>query len=306
MKTSSKIYLPLLLIILLLPGCLTKKTTETDQDLAAKEAPQNKLTGEQIQRLLGNNTMVMHESGEKATIEMYGNGKLYAVKSKTEKNDGVWGVEDDQLCIQFKRWGHGEKICYRVTDNGSHYTLTTKTGLETGYFTVSKGVTRSQAAARKKTKGKRRAASSDAPDVIIDEPEADEPQGPAIQESTQSSYNPQSVKTDLRMIYRNMSRNCPGCNLPDVDLSEANLIGANLAGANLKHANLSKANLNRANLKGAILTGANLAGADLAGADLAGADLEGADLTDANLDRANLKGANIDNAIGVNLDRIIR
>jgi hypothetical protein len=293
-------------MVLILPGCSSKSTEETDRTGTASKTADTRLSGAEIQRLLSNNTITMYESGTKATLEMYGNGKLYAVKSKTEKNDGRWAVEDDQLCIQFKRWGYGDKICYAVTRDGSSYKLITKTGLESAYFTVAQGVKHSAPSGTKKTRAKRQAASAAAPDVIIDEPFATETPGPSIQESSQNSYNPQSAKSDLRMIYRNMSRNCPGCNLANIDLSEAGLAGANMAGANLKNANLSNANLNRANLKGAILVGANLAGANLSGANLAGADLERADLTGTNLERANLRGASINGAIGLNMKGAIR
>ena len=306
MKTSSKIYLILLIMAIIVPGCSTKNTEETDKAIDVSAAPQNRLLGNEIQRLLSNNTITMHESGTKATIEMYGNGKLYAVKSKTEKNDGRWAVEEDLLCLQFRRWGYGDKICYTVTKDGNEYSLAMKTGLKSGFFTVKQGVEHSAPSSTKKTRTKRQTASATAPDVIIDEPLAAETPGPSIQESSPNSYNPQSVKSDLRMIYRNMSRNCPGCSLANIDLSGADLPGANLAGANLKNSNLNKANLNRANLKGTILTGTNLTDANLAGADLAGANLERANLTGTNLERANLHGANINGAIGLNLNGAIR
>lgn len=307
MKAFSRHLLVILVLLTLLPGCGTKKA---DDSVAAGQSEPGrgiKVDGAKLAELITDNTIIMQEYGEKATIEMYGNGKLYAVKSANEKNDGWWSIEGDQLCIKFKRWGYGEEACYDAYQKGGRYDLYSKTGLKSSSFTVEEGVKHAAANSKKSSKRKKRKVAAAAPDVVMEEEvEAPTASAPAIQESTQKSYNPQEARRDLRMIYRGMSQNCPGCNLANVDMAGASLMRANLAGANLVNSNFNNANLKWANLKGANLSGADLSGANLAGADLAGANLERADLTDANLEQTNLRGALIDRAIGLNLRGAIR
>jgi hypothetical protein len=297
------------MLLFLVAGCgIMKETASTSEKLPAGEG--TRVTAAELIDLVSDNTISIHEADETAVIEMYGNGKMYAVKSKTEKNDGKWSTENDKLCLQFKRWGFGEQICYTVFRKGEEYHLYTSTGLKTSYFTITQGVKRGQtgkgtAAAAPPQKQPSRRAATPAPDVVIEEPAAPPTSTPAIQETYQTS-NPQAANRDLGMIYRGMSQNCPGCNLQGAYLADASLMRANLAGANLSNANMVKANLKWANLKGANLTSADLSGANLAGADLAGANLERADLTGANLEQTNLRGATITGAIGLDLKKAIR
>lgn len=297
------------MLLFFVAGCgIMKETTSTSEKTPAGEG--TRVTAAELIDLLSDNTISIHESGETAVIEMYGNGKMYAVKSKTEKNDGKWSTENDKLCLQFKRWGFGEEICYTVFRKGEEYLLYSPTGLKTSYFTITQGVKRGPAgkgtaAAVPPQKQPGRRAATAAPDVVIEEPAAPPASGPAIQETYQTS-SPQAASRDLGMIYRGMSQNCPGCNLQGANLAEASLMRANLAGANLSNANMVKANLKWANLKGANLASADLTGANLAGADLAGANLERADLTGANLEQTNLRGATITGAIGLDLKKAIR
>jgi hypothetical protein len=309
LNAQFRYYLLLLaLLLFLVTGCgFMKGAAETLEKAPAGEG--TRITAAELIELLSDNTISISEYGETAIIEMYGNGKMYAVKSKTEKNEGIWSTENDKLCLQFKRWGFGEEICYDVFRKGEEYNLYTATGIKSSYFTITKGVKRGQAgknAASAQKQPAKRASATASPDVVIEEPAAAPPAStPTIQETHQAS-NPQTASRDLGMIYRGMSQNCPGCNLQGANLAEASLLRANLAGANLTNANLVKANLKWANLKGANLTSADLSGANLAGADLSGANLERADLTGANLEQANLRGATINSAIGLDLKKAIR
>ena len=308
MNAKSRYYFLLLAMLLFLVtgGGLMKGATNTPEKAPVGEGA--RITAAELIELLSDNTISINEyGGETAIIEMYGNGKMYAVKSKTEKNEGKWSTENDKLCLQFKRWGFGEEVCYDVFRKGEEYNLYTPTGVKSSYFTITKGVKRGQtgknAAGAQKQPSKRATTS---PDVVVEEPVAQPPVStPTIQETSQAS-NPQAASRDLGMIYRGMSQNCPGCNLQGANLAEASLMRANLAGANLTNANLAKANLKWANLKGANLSSADLSGANLAGADLSGANLERADLTGANLEQANLRGATINSAIGLDLKKAIR
>ena len=294
------------MLLFLAAGCgLMKEKASTSEKATTGEG--TRVTAAELIDLLSDNTITIYESGETAIIEMYGNGKMYAVKSMTEKNDGKWSTENDKLCLQFKRWGFGEEICYDVFRKGEEYNMYTPTGLKSSYFTITQGVKRGQAGKKTTTAQRQPAkrAATTSPDVVVEEPVAPPVSAPAIQETYQSS-SPQAASRDLGMIYRGMSQNCPGCNLQGANLAEASLLRANLAGANLSNANMVKANLKWANLKGANLTNADLSGANLAGADLSGANLERTDLTGANLEQANLKGATINTAIGLDLKKAIR
>ena len=295
------------MLFFLVAGCgIMKETTSTQEKIPAGEG--TRILGAELIELLSDNTISIHEYGETAIIEMYANGKMYAVKSKTEKNDGTWSTENERLCLRFKRWGFGDEICYDVFRKGEEYNLYTTSGIKSSYFTITKGVKRGQTgkgAASGQKQPTRRASATASPDVVVEEPVAPPVSTPTIQETNQAA-NPQATSRDLGMIYRGMSQNCPGCNLQGANLAEASLMRANLAGANLSNANMVKANLKWANLKGANLTSADLSGANLAGADLAGANLERADLTGANLEQTNLRGATINGAIGLDLKKAIR
>lgn len=300
--------LVLLILLLATAGCGGKNIAQSPE--SASGTQEKKLSAEELIELVSGNTITMQEYGETATIEMYSNGRLYAVKSKTEKNDGWWSTEGDMLCLKFKRWGYGDQICYDVIRDGNEYKMYTASGVGGSYFTVSPGV-KNQPAGKDKpaaagSRGtQQRTTATESPDVVVEKP-APKASTPTIQESAKPAADPQSAGRDLRMIYRDMSQNCPGCNLPGIDMNGASLIRANLAGANLKNANFSKANLKWANLKGANLAGADFAGANLAGADLAGADITRADFTGANLDQTNLRGTNISEAIGLDPKKALR
>ena len=296
--------LTLFLLLFLAAGCGTKETKDSTKKPPAGEG--TRVTGTELNSLLADNTITIHEYGDTAIIEIYGSGKMYAAKSKNEKNEGVWSTENDMLCLQFKRWGFGDKICYDVFSKGAEYSLYTDSGIKTSYFTITKGVKRGPPG--KSTTGVQKQSSkriTASPDVVVEEQVALPVSTPTIQETTQLA-SPQNASRDLSMIYRGMSQNCPGCNLQGANLAEASLIRANLAGANLTNAKLGKTNLKWANLKGANLTNADLAGANLTGADLAGANLDRADLTGANLEQANLRGTTINGAIGLDLKKAIR
>ncbi|MFA6498353.1 MAG: pentapeptide repeat-containing protein [Desulfurivibrionaceae bacterium] len=299
-------FLLLTLLLFLVAGCGTKETKDALEKPAGEGT---RITAAELTELLSDNTITIYEYGETAIIEMYGNGKMYAAKSKNEKNEGKWSAENDKLCLQFKRWGFGDEICYTVFRKGEEYSLYTSNGIKSSYFTISKGVKRGQAGkgtASTQKQTSKQAIATASPDVMVEKQAAAPPvSAPTIQETKQTS-NPQTANRDLGMIYRGMSQNCPGCNLQGANLAEASLMRANLAGANLTNANLLKANLKWANLKGANLTSADLSGANLAGADLSGANLDRADLTGANLEQANLRGAIINGAIGLDLKKAIR
>ena len=292
MNIQARLYgLILILLMIVTAGCGIKKS-DGDKAVAGDG---KQMTAAELVELLADNTMLLQSYGETATIEMYDGGTLYAVKSKNEKNDGWWSTEGDKLCIRFKRWGYGDKICYDVFRQGKEYRMFTESGMGASSFTVTSGVkhTPGGGVATTVKPTKKVVSSTASPDVVVEGAPS-----PKIQEAARG-YDPQTASRDLRMIYRGMSQDCPGCNMPGMDLAGASLPQANLAGANLRGSNFSKANLKGANLKGANLTGADLKGADLTGADLAGADLERADLTGANLTGVNLRGANTGNAVGL-------
>lgn len=315
MQRPSRI-VSLLLLLVLLPmatacGLMSKgETKAAGETKPAEPAPgKTKLTGDQLDQLVRGNTLVMEEYGVKAKVELHPDGSLRAFKQDiNDQTRGTWDIEGEALCMKFKRWGEGDEQCYAVYKVGEEYHQYTSTGLVASRFTVTTGVTHEPLAVKARrghqsaeaAPSAPKAAATDQPNVVAAPPSA-----PTIQESARS-YNPDLARRDLNAIYRDMTQDCPGCNLANINLAKATLVRANLAGANLSGANLSGANLKWANLKGANLERADLSGANLAGAELAGANLDRADLTGANLTKANLRGANIGNAIGANLKDTIR
>ncbi len=305
--TTFRIYAAtFILLSILLAGCFSK-TAERIAEHGGK-----KLSASEIQAVVSGNTLHFEENEDKATIEMYEKGTLMAWKDSSDKNQGHWSTdEQDRLCIRFKhrKWGSGDEQCYAVYQFGDEYRQYTSGGIEASRFTVSPGTSKgtpSQASAAPEKEQMGEAAPQ--PTTAQPRTQIITKSAPAVNEAPvtpQPAYDPNAQK-DLRLIYREMTKNCPGCNLTNVDLHDADLAGANLAGANLTGSNLSNANLKRANLKGAALVRTNLAGANLAGADLAGADLTGADLTGANLTRTNMKGADLTRTQGADLSTAIR
>jgi hypothetical protein len=130
--------------------------------------------------------------------------------------------------------------------------------------------------------------------------------GSATAEPDQDAVPDRYAREDILYIYREIARNCPGCDFANVSLRGADLVQANLIGANLSGADLSKANLRRANLRGARLVGTNFSDADLGGADLQDANLRGAILKGANLYQTDLKNADLSGIIGTSLEGALR
>ena len=281
-KTTLSAILLIAVSLLFLSGCGSK-----DVEDAAKSGGE-KLDSKALFALLSGNTIHIEEYSSQADVEMYTDGTLLGRNNENDTNPGRWYIEDDgSLCIKFRKWGHGDKVCNTVYRTGDHYTQFSSIGIQVSTFTVTPGTSKNQPLPRSAPQMMPATATTEADTVAEVEqftPEAD-----------------YSAEEDLRVLHLDMARNCPGCNLSNVSLPGANLEGAVLPGADLSKANMRGANLKLADLKGALLAGANLAGANLAGADLAGANLSGADLRGAKFFRANVKGAVFENAIGADL-----
>lgn len=295
-------YLTAISLLFFLFGCSTKTADQEDK----KET--KKLSAGELRILITGNTLHVEEYGEKADLEIYENGKLLGMRGPRDKNVGVWSIDDeDRLCIKFRKWGYGEEQCHEVHEVGDEYWQYNKSGLMVSRFTVSEGTSKGPPSETTQSIKKRKQLIT-----IEKEPEPAQPQttekrvSPIQEEPLIPLSSDPNAKKDLRLIYRNMAMNCPGCNLTNINLEGASLMRANLPGADLTGSNFSNVNLRRANLKGASLVRTDLSNADLAGADLAGANLEGADLTGANLTRANLKGANLERSKGADLSKAIQ
>ncbi|MDA8164683.1 MAG: pentapeptide repeat-containing protein [Desulfobacteraceae bacterium] len=290
-------------LAVLLAGCAgTGKGVEQ----AIKEGG-SQLKTAQLTDLLKGNTIHVDQYGEQADIELNTDGSFRAVNYLQEKDKGRWTTSDNRLCLHFGTWDHGENRCYTIYRVGEEYRELSSNGTLIGTFSVTEGTT-SQPGGGKPVHPK----TAEKPDQ--EAPAAKTEAAPAQAEAETAASPPAAVpaaqdvhaRDDLRVIDREMAKNCPGCPMVRVELSGADLIEANLAGADLTSAGLGKANLRRANLRGAKLVAADLAGADLGGADLQGADLSRADLTGANFFKANLRGAILDGSVGANLEGAIR
>ncbi len=261
-------YIIISLLSLTLISCGTTKI-----DTAVKNGAK-KLSAHEIRELLTGSTVKSSGYGEEAEIKYLPKGKLTARNIDNDKDIGMWQVDDlGRLCLKFRKWGQGDKICYLVYEDGQKYKQFTKNGLLAYSFTIiEKGGNFEE-------------------EITYDgniEKTTPQTNSPVIKNTAVRSSipTPPPSPEDLKFIIRQTARNCPGCNLAKAQLSGSNLLNANLAGANLAGANLSYTTLRHANLRGA-----NLYNANLQGANLSGADLTGANLTGANLDGANLTGA---------------
>ena len=250
MKNSYRL-IPTLGLLLLLSSC-------ANHDLnAALEGGSKKLSARQVRELVNGSSVRLDGYGQEATVEFTGDGALNGTNTSGEKDKGEWQMKGDALCLHFKKWGLGDRVCYHVVSNNNAYQLFNRKGMKIYELTVL-------------TPGEKE--EDTAPPISGTAPR---PSSPAAETAPQPEVLPVSphATADVEFLIRQSAQNCPGCNLANVNLSGQTLIGANLQGANLTEADLSHANLRRANLRGANLYRANLRQADLAGADLTGANL---------------------------------
>ncbi len=249
----------LLALILTLSACGTENINKAVANGA--EA----LSGHDLRALLSGSTIKSEGYGEEARITFSNNGRLSATNSDREKDTGTWQVDDqERLCLKFKKWGQGDKICYRVYKEGKEYKQFNDSGLLAYTFTIlTAGGTFKEGISFDNSTGTKAAAQGSK-------------ESPAVTDIQQ----PPDAPADINFIIRQNAHDCPGCNLARAQLAGADLNNANLEGANLIYADLSGSSLRQANLRGANLYQANLKGADLSGADLTGANLTEANLKD--------------------------
>lgn len=248
-----------IVLVGLLNGCASHDVEPT------LKGGSRKLSTRQLRELVNGSSAHLAGYGQSATVEFSGDGTMAGTNTSGEKDKGDWQVKGDKLCLHFKKWGQGDRICYLVAGTGSDYQLFNRKGMMIYDLTVL-------------TPGTPDDTNEIVPSAPVVNEAATSPSPAGSEVAPQHEDLPASpqVAADVEFIIRQSAQNCPGCNLAHANLAGMTLIGANLQGANLTEANLSHANLRRANLKGA-----NLYRADLRGADLAGADLTGANLTEA-------------------------
>jgi len=266
MKKNIKQTIIFLGLTIALFGCSTERI-----DSAVKNGA-TKLSGHEIRELLTGSTVKSQGYGQEAEIKYLGNGNLSAKNKDNDKDVGVWQVDNNEmLCIKFRKWGQGDKLCYWLYKEGREYKQFNKSGILAYSFTITE---------QGGSKFQEGVTFTDQKSKTVSETTSASPQNTA----TRISVPAQPISPeDLKFIVRKTARNCPGCNLAHAQLSGANLLNANLEGANLTGADLSGTVLRHANLEGANLYKTNLRGANLSGANLTGANLTDADMADANL-----------------------
>ena len=277
-----------ILTLATLYGCISK----TPQKMEAMGA--EKMDNSKLLTLLPGATLEMEEYGGKAKVTLQADGRIKAINQDRVHSDGHWAIEGEELCLQFRKWGNSDRLCYTIYRNDDRY-LQFRDNVYQGAFTIL-------------SPGRGPMAGHNPAPATPAAPETTPMTAPpaaasASASSPANSYiGPEPMRysePDNRYILGRVARDCPGCNLAGVDLSGADLEGANLAGANLLKTILYKANLHRADLSGTNLYGADLRNANLNGADLSGANLAGADLSGADLGNAKLQGANLEGAKGI-------
>ena len=266
MRKTFKYSIILLGLALIFYGCGTEKIS------SAVKGGAQKLSAHDLNKLLSGSTVKSTGYGEEAEITYLPNGNLSAKNTDGDKDTGAWRVEDKgRLCLKFRKWGQGDKICYQVYQDGNEYKQFNSSGLLAYTFTIIEQGEQFQAGITSTAPAPANSREAVKPAAVKNIPTASDIPAP-----------PDSP-ADIEFIVRQSARHCPGCNLAGAQLAGADLIGADLEGANLTRADFSTALLRHANLKGANLYKANLKRADLTGADLTGANLTEADLTEANL-----------------------
>ena len=330
---QKKTILLFLLFLFVFCGCAKILTIKNARKAGAKQ-----LTGNQLIQLVSGNTLHMTtwDQSLEADVFCQENGRIQAENSQGESSGGRWQIsQGDQLCLQFKDWGDGDKICYSILkindsyqafrgDGGLEYTFTLSSEVFNDSFESASPTKKAVAPPVQATKKHwydflifpRKEKDPAAASRPVAAKEVQPPAKFKEQEShwydfltfgddedkTETSIGVKEApltETQKRLLE---TKSCSTCDLSGVDLQKAELKKADLAGTNLSGADLSQANLAKANLSGADLSGANLAEANLVQADLSGANLSGANFHWAILTSANLSGANLKNAFLVKAD----
>jgi hypothetical protein len=264
MKMKTQVCCVLIILYSVVLSSCASKAIDQIRSEGAKQ-----MKSKDIHALFSGSKVNMIGYGEDAELIFHLNGALSAENERGEKNDGVWGIDGhDNLCLKFKRWGGGDKICYEVFVLDNEYKFFSNNIKRYNAKILSQNFEGAPVQVNKPVS---------AGHLQLPYPEDSLPAPGNVQEekTTRAELTPQS-KQDISHVVRVLAKNCPGCNLLKADLAGADLSHANLAGANLAEADLRQANLRKANLKGA-----NLYKADLTGADMSGAELEGANLIEA-------------------------
>lgn len=271
----------LFLLALPIGGCATK-TPQKAMEQGAKEVDGGDLTA-----LLSGATIKLEEYGNAATVSLHADGTLQAENEDHITSDGSWKVDNDELCLKFRKWNNGDIICTDVYSLGDRYLQFRDNVYLNAFSIVTPAVPRET----------ERETGGTGPAPAAEQPLSSSQPNPPPEQSAPPDDRYGDV--DSKYILGKVAADCPGCNFAGLDLSGADLEGANLSGANLLRSVLSRANLRNANLSGTNLFGANLRDANLFGADLSGANLADADLTGADIRNAKMEGANLAGAKGL-------
>ena len=82
----------------------------------------NAVAGDDLAELLAGNTLV----GKGYAFYYAVDGKMHGVV-QGYRDSGVWSVEQDKVCVQWKTWGHGKLQRWLLRWNG---TMIERTGVE--------------------------------------------------------------------------------------------------------------------------------------------------------------------------------
>ena len=106
----------LFLMVLTAVGACANRTPKNMTAMGAK-----KLESGQLLALLTGATIEMEEYSGKAKVTLHDDGSIQAINQEMVSSDGHWAIEGDKLCLQFRKWGNSDRLCYTVFQENDRF-----------------------------------------------------------------------------------------------------------------------------------------------------------------------------------------
>ncbi len=322
------------LIFVFLCGCAGNFTIQKARQHGARQ-----LTGYQLLKLMPENTMhlVSWNNDMRVDVVCRANGKLIADNNRGEKSDGSWSIsQGDKLCLRFKDWSFGDKLCYSVFQQDEKFmAFRSDGGLEYNFVMDRMPDNLNQAVnSGEQDKSSLSPGKEDREKSWWDTLTAKEKPKPVTRKQTEkgswwkfwgsndssgSTVPAAAEEKDDDHWWNILTAKEKKQEVPDYIAPEENDehwwdvlnffdnepgydVGVAEPQSEIQKQLYKTGNCPQCNLNGLDMHGVNLEEANLAGANLAGANLEHANLAGANLRDADLSGANLAETNLVNSD----